>query len=276
MQGTIESRLSVFSRGRLAELPTRSTENIAWPDLVGQLLIIFSSRVGSTFLCRHIEKTRTASHVTEAFNLKPLRTIEARHNLPSIEAAVAWRMARAVEAGWFVAKAGVPGLPTAEHIGHLVRYGDVTRFWLVLRRDIVAQTVSVGTAQLSGQFHSTQTARKALTADDFDARMLTKILRNILKGNGTLERYLVAAGCGADVLFYEDFANGDFAKVDAMLDAIGLPTRVEPQPRPPADVHRVTRDVSADWRARLRDADGVPALVEEHERFIANVIKRFG
>lgn len=276
MKGTIESRLSLFPKARLALLPPRWAEEIAWPELIGQLLIVFSSRVGSTFLCRHIEKTRAASQIVEAFNTKPLRTIAARHALPSLESAVAWRMAGAVEAGWFVAKSGVPGLPTAEHIGHMARYGDVTRFWFLLRRDILAQAVSVGTAQISGQFHSTQAAQKDVTVEDYDAEMLTKIVRNILKGNQTLERYLIATGRGADVLFYEDFAEGDFTKVDAMLDLAGLPLRAEPQARPPADVHRVTRDVSADWRARLREAKDIAALVAEHERFIDGAIDRFG
>ncbi len=161
------------------------------------------------------------------------------------------------EDGWFGFKAGGDAIAIAERSGLVDAYLRELRFILLRRRDLVAQAVSIVKAKVTGRFHSTQTEKRPAEPSDYSRSEILRKMRIILNGVRRLDAYARGAGRPFRIAFYEDFENGDFAAIESLCDALGLPRRAEIAPEARRAVERIGDHVNAQWCERFRaEADG--------------------
>ena len=227
-------------------LPETRRRFTALPPVI--LLLLFSSRSGSTYAARLLAKTPYFRSVREAFNVSELAIIRKRHKL-SDDAAAARKVVELYSTETaFAAKCGAPGLAGAYLVGFLETVFGHARFIQIKRRDRVAQAVSLVKAELSGRFHSNAEAKCVVTADQYDRERIGMWCDVI----GTLDQSLAdfaAANRPAPVFWYEDICADPAGFVDAALETAGLP----PANLTATDVGlSVLRDdINAEWIARF-------------------------
>jgi len=232
-------RLSVFSTGdnedcRRVLGPVHSAE---WPSLEGCLGVVFTSRAGSSYLARELAVRRRIGRMEEAFSPNFVQGLAAAD------------MIRSFADGWFSFKLGVRGLITAELCGVIPQYLEKMHFVLLLRRDIVAQAVSLVKANQTGQWHSIH----APTGEPrYDAARIADSARNIAAGVASLRRYLQLTKRPWRPLYYEDFEHGDFTGAEAICDEFGVPPAAPgtgPKLKP---LDRTADAVNAEWITRFQ------------------------
>lgn len=267
-----------FVAAQSRRIPDRRMQPSAgapWPDLAGVVGVFFSSRTGSTAMVRMASEHLRLGQVGEAFNTPGLEARARRWGLDSLGDTARRVVAEQSPAGWFMFKAGGPGVVNAARLGFLAHYAPVLHPVLLVRRDVLAQALSVHAAQLTRQYHSTQTAAAEMTAADYDAKRITQIIRTILDSNARLSGLADAFPQPPRLLIYEDFRNGDTATPLAVMQAIGVPPR--PVPCPVQErVARNTHPLNADFHARFLAEAGprARALLERHAQFVADLLAR--
>ena len=99
-----------------------------------------------------LERRFNIGAIHEALNPPQITAFAARRGLSTPEAALKEAVRERLSAsGWFGFKAGARAMALGEHLGLLDQYWTRTTFILLLRRDVVAQAVSIARAKLSGQ-----------------------------------------------------------------------------------------------------------------------------
>src|SRR5699024_1841821 len=81
-----------------------------WPPLAGTLGVFFTSRSGSTALSRFAEQNFMVSNVGESINSPILKVRMQRRKLENFPATLKQHMQEHSPAGWYMFKAGPPGL----------------------------------------------------------------------------------------------------------------------------------------------------------------------
>jgi LPS sulfotransferase NodH len=241
-----------------------------WPELEGCLGILFTSRSGSTYLCREIESRYRIGQIGETLNPPQLRSRASKAGLASPASALRHSVRTLGEDGWFGFKTGTAALAGAEHCGFVENYLPRMKFILLFRRDIVAQAVSSAKAQFTGRFHSTQEAERQASSDDYAYDTIFKKTKTILKGMRVLQKYARLSGRPVRKIFYEDFREGDFATVAEACDAFEIPLRPQPKADDRRAVARIGDAVNADWCRRFRaECDGeATKVLEQYEALL--------
>jgi hypothetical protein len=209
-----------------------------WPALDGCLGVLFTSRAGSSYLARQLAKRFKIGRMEESLNPDLIEGIAPAN------------IVRAYANGWFSFKLGVPGIISAELSGMIEQYLDMTSFILLLRKDIVAQAVSLVKAKQTGQWHSNSAPKHEPV---YDATQLEVGVRTIAKDVSALRDFLDRAERPWRKLFYEDFEHGDFSIAEAICDGFAIPRLKEGQGPQLGPLSRTTDDVNEIWRARFCD-----------------------
>lgn len=249
-------RLDVFlpsQRRRYADVVPVADPS-TWPPLEGFLAVLCASRSGSTVLCREIERRFRFRRVDESLRLPRLAKVAADHGLGSVNDSIAATIRADSEAGWFAFKAGAEALLVGELSGLIPARLDKMRLILLLRRDLVAQAVSIAKAEQTGIWHSNQVGKRVAGDAVYDAARIAGSLRRILAALEALRLYARIATVPAARLFYEDFADGDTAPIEAACDDLGLPRRVEPWAPAWRTVTKIGDGVNLEWADRFRGA----------------------
>lgn len=247
-----------------------------WPVLRGVVGVFFSSRSGSTALARMAERHFHLERVGESLNAAALHMRAEKQGLADLQTTLKGLVGETSTGGWFMFKAGVPGLVNAARIGFADQYRARIHPVLLLRRDGLGQALSILAANRTRKYHSTQAAKRELRAEDYDYDFLTQQLRVITRANAAIGKALGWFPNPAQVLLYEDFQHGDEAAVIAALAATGLPARAVPVENPHRVVERITHPLTQDFRARfLAECHGEAAdLLATHAEFVEGWTRR--
>ena len=231
-------RLEAFSHFQVEEIHARlgNLPKAEWPQISGCFVILFTARTGSTFLCREIEHIFDLGKMGEFLNPAQLR------GRP-----VASIVARRKNA-WFSFKAGAQGIITAELTGLFDTYIDRTVFIRLVRRDIIAQAVSLVKAAQTKQWHHYDEARRR---PEYSTEAIAKSVRKILANVNELREYSRLAGRPCVTLVYEDFANGDFSPALTAANNLGLPLLPEDADVSHRPVERMSDAVNTEWQDRF-------------------------
>lgn len=189
----------------------------------------FSSRSGSTFICREIERRYRVGRVREAFNPNRLNTEGLN-----------------LRGGWFAFKAGVHGFIVAEKLGFFDAYLSQTHFLLLYRRDVVAQAVSAVKAKQQGVWHSI--AKQAPNVVEYDGGKIGQTVKAIVESMEVLRELIQRTGRPCSVIHYEDCLE-DFGTVEAACDRYGAPRHAEPAMV--EQVEKLGDEVNEDWVRRF-------------------------
>lgn len=219
-----------------------------WPALEGVLCILFTSRSGSTFLAEEIGRRYAIGKIRESFNL-PIVKEGGDTPAEGMRALVD----RFREGPWFGAKAGRPGLVIAERCGFFDEYLGRTSFILLLRRDLVAQSVSMLKAKVTSRFHFAQAEKNAARSEDYSYDRIAKGVNIYSRGVGRIIAYARATRRPFRTIAYEDFANGDFRAVEAVCSEFGIPRRAQGSPYDGRQIEKIGDSINDEWCARFRE-----------------------
>jgi LPS sulfotransferase NodH len=106
-------------------------------------------------------------------------------------------------------------------------------------------------AEQTSIWHSTQTATRTAEAATYayaDIARAVRLIVGLLEGLG---QYVQAAGRPCIRLYYEDFATGDPATIEAACDALGLPRRRKVRPRRRRSVEKIGDEVNIAWASQF-------------------------
>lgn len=249
-------RLRAFPRLQIRETrkEIRGVQSNAWPPLQGCLVVLFTARSGSTFLTRELEFLYDIGRMGETLN-------PAQVKGRSVAGIIAHRRDK-----WFGFKAGLPGVVAGEFYGFFDVYLERTSFLRLVRRDIVGQAISFGKASQTGQWHAGNRPKRA---PSYDAGKIAKAICKISAGIEQLRRYAEICERPCRTVFYEDFAEGDFASVIGACDALGIPRRPEDVLTEHRPVERMSDETNETWRSRfLEEIDD--ATREVVDRYLAS------
>jgi len=253
----VSTRLSVFAQTEVGKILDQvgCAAETDWPTIEGCLVVLFTARSGSTFLCRELEAAFDIGRVGESLNPAKLQKRPAT------------KIVRKLKSSWFAFKAGAPALIAAEGRGFFEAYGSRTSFIRLVRRDIVAQAVSMARASQTGMWHA---HRAPARAPEYDRALIAKSLAKIARGVDQLRRYADASGRPHRLLAYEDFANGDLASAVAVGDGLGLPRRRPEDGAALRPVERMGDATNEAWIARFNE-DMTGAQREVMQRYAASI-----
>lgn len=248
------------------------TDNLDWPALDGVVAVLFASRTGSTALTRIAERNFLLNQAGESLNIPILQARARRYGADEGQRDTLKRIiADNSEAGWFMAKTGAPGLLNGTRIGFFREYGPIIRPVLLLRRDVLAQALSIFAASHTRRYHSTQTVQKEMSEQDYDHAAIRQYLIDITSTNKLITRLLPYFSFQPRIMFYENFADGDESLAIRILAATGLPPRPEPMENPRREVHKITHPLTPYFRERFLAARSWRdrQLLAGHERMVA-------
>lgn len=232
-------RLATFAANQIVSVQKRVGEPLAapWPPIEGCLGVLFTSRTGSSYLARQLAARFDIGRMEECLN---------PHLVDGIAAA---KIVRSFAGRWFSFKLGVPGIISAELTGAIDQYLDQSCFILLLRRNIVAQAVSLVKANQTGVWHSIHPP--SATEPVYDGGKIGQSVRIISSGVASLADYLAKTGRPWRKLAYEDFADGDLSAAVAVCEGFGVPA-VDPDkaPRLPP-LEKTTDAVNEAWIDRF-------------------------
>lgn len=258
----VASRLEAFTVAQVAKVSRRVgvVRTASWPRLEGCLAILFTSRSGSTFLARELECLFNVGRLRESFN-------------PNLVAArPAAKIVASRRENWFSFKAGGNSVIAAEICGLFDTYLAATAFILLVRRDIVAQSVSRVKALQTLQWHSTQVAERPAS---YDPVRIAQSITIIANGVEKLRRYAERTERPWRRLVYEDFRHGDFTHAMAACDAFAIPRRGPNSKFQPEPVERIGDATNQVWAARFQEEMGLSTR-ERVERYQAEITSAAG
>ena len=241
-----------------------------WPDLQGLVAMLFISRSGSSAMARHITEHFDGGIVRESLNISPLARQRAEYETADLTEALKRHVQDNAASGWFAFKAGPFGLASGELTGFTERYQHLFRYILLLRRDIIAQAVSITMARATGLYHSGQQERRPLQEDDFKPDEIMRHMQQITQGSRALRDYIAISGRPWRAVLYEDFDRGNCGPLDHALREFGLPERTNLRRLKKAPLERVTRAENAIWVERMRTGldDSGRALIRDYQDFV--------
>lgn len=214
------------------------------------LIMLFTSRSGSTYAARLLANTAHFGAVREAFNPATLKFNRQRHCLSDDAAAARWAVDRWRSDQAFGAKCGLPGIVGALHTGFLEAAWARTQFIVLRRRDTVLQAISLVKANMSGQFHSTASAKRELQVEDYDRAAISQAMATIEKAEQRLLHFAAALPKDVPGFWYEDICEAPRDFVHAVCKTIDLD--IDASPSTEVDVAKMHDSLSDDWSRRYR------------------------
>ncbi len=197
---------------------------VDYGDLPDHLfMILFASRVGSTYAGQLLANTPYFDQVSESFNPPALLGARTDQGLADDGEALQWMIRNRGTARAFGVKCGEAGLFSAWHLGFLDAAFDRTKILLLERRDIVAQAVSIFRARLSGRFHSPQAIRQEVRAEQYDRDAISSHIAVIERIYDALRTFLAETGKEYRHIYYEDMCADPAGFVQSVCRDLDLP-----------------------------------------------------
>ncbi len=243
---TREGRLRAFPGAKVAKIREQLGKigSAPWPELPGCLLVLFTARSGSTYLCRELERHFDVGKMAETLN-------PAQISKSPIERRLSKRLSP-----WFAFKAGFKGVVGAECSGFVDTYlSDIVLIRLV-RRDIVAQAVSLVKATQTRQWHLTDTVRQPAR---YNLAEIESAILKIASVADRLRAYAEGMGRPCEMLAYEDFSGGDTSGALSICDRLGVPRRSIESPIEHRPTERMGDEINEQWRERASREMGATA-----------------
>jgi hypothetical protein len=222
-----------------------------WPRFEGCLVMLFVARSGSSFLSTELEQHYDIGRMGEHLN-----------KYDKIKLGNMQKKAHRIAGRWFSFKTGIQGIVTAEASGFTRINLDRMHFLRLVRRDIVAQALSLVKAGQTKQWH---TRSAPLAEPSYNLRDLERAVERIATGVELFRRYVERTDRPSRQVVYEDFLDGSLAAPFAACDALGVPRRIEDIDRV-RSVERMPRDVADEWRERFL-AEASPMTIERIEEY---------
>ncbi|MEO7027290.1 MAG: Stf0 family sulfotransferase [Caulobacteraceae bacterium] len=241
-----ESRLRAFPDTKVAKIheQLRNVDGAPWPDLPGCLLVLFTARSGSTYLCRELEKHFHVGKMAETLN-------PAQISKTPVELLLSKRLSP-----WFAFKAGFKGVVGAECSGFVDTYLNDIVLVRLIRRDIVAQAVSLVKATQTRQWHLTDAIRQPA---HYDLAEIESAIIKIASVADRLRTYAESMGRPCEMLAYEDFSGGDTSAALRICDRLGVPRRSIDSPIEHRPTERMGDEMNEQWRQQASREMGAVA-----------------
>lgn len=212
------------------------------------LVILFTSRTGSSYVGRLMGNTPYFREIREAFNPWHLERFRQRWRLADDGEAARGFIAKDGTEHAFGAKCGAAGLVGALYTGFLPALLDRMTFVTLKRRDTIAQAISEVKAQRSGRYHSSQERGVEVSVGDYDRSAIDKKVALIDRLNANLERFCQMVGKPSPVFFYEDICAEPLGFANTICELLGLPAVAELSHDVGLEILR--DDISRQWRER--------------------------
>jgi len=238
-------RMAVIAAA-LGDVPARPLD--APPKIAAML---FASRSGSSYAGRLLANTVYFNQVGENFAPDQLAAIAERRSLPDSHSAAQWMIGHRGTPEAFGYKAGFSVLAAAAHLGFLDQTLARTQFLLLLRRDRVAQAVSLTKAELSGRFHSNQQGGRPVSASDYDGDHIARNLDRIERNERDFADFVAQIGKAALIVYYEDIYADPGAFVGSVCTLLDLP--VPETLTTDVDLEILRDEISEEWSSRFRE-----------------------
>ena len=235
-----QERLDLFPPAFVAKVveATGGDNAPAWPRFKSCLAMLFIARSGSSFLSKELEKYYNIGKMGEHLN---------KHDKIK-SGAIQARFAKRQTDRWFSFKGGYRGVTAAEVTGLMDQTLSRTYFLRLLRRDAVAQAVSMVKAQQSQQWDKTEPKK----ADpEYNLAHLEYAVARIVSGAEVLRVYAARTGRPSQKVIYEDVSGGDLTTALAACDALGIPRRRRP-PTTVRTIERMPREGAEEWGERFK------------------------
>ncbi len=248
--------------------PKRRRRDLALPEPTQKYVIFFTPRSGSSWLTRALERTEEFGKPGELFNPAYLPTLLRRTSAQSLEQYLAVISRRRAVSDTF-------GFEITFHQAHAVFSGydafhrafpDFKAIWLV-RRDIVAQAVSLYKMEAHNVAHSLNTTDEQVRAADdrfgYDAEQVRNKVEHILQAETETEAYFERHAIEPLRLSYEDNMAAGARAVTTRIGAfIGL-DRVTQDASSDNPHKKIGTGVNEDFATRFREEEA--AFVKEVE-----------
>ena len=251
-------RLSLFTAKQIANVRRRLTEPVAreWPEVDGFLTLLFTPRCGSTFLARELVRRFDIGKVGESFNP------------PRLTGRTAAEVIEARKGAWFATKLQTQGLICAELTGAIDRYLGQMTFIFLLRRDVIAQAISLSKAKQQQRFHSTGAPRKADVA--YNPTQIGNNVRAIVHATRNFDVMIGMTGRPAHRFHYEDSADGNLGRLETVCDELGIPRAETQVGRNFAELAPIRDSLNVEWGERFRAEapDNVKAALEAYQALL--------
>lgn len=212
------------------------------------LVMLFSSRTGSTFAGRLLAGAPCFNKVRGAFHPRNLAEYRKRRGLADDAAAARERVAHDATEIAFGAKCGPAGIAGALYTGFLHSAHERISFITLRRRDAVAQGVSIVRALWSGRYSSRQAAGLEVDVDDYDRSAIADQIALVERMNADFDAFARRMSKENSVYFYEDVCEDPTGFVNSVLRRLGLPEVTAISTDVGLEVLR--DDMSHQWRER--------------------------
>jgi len=215
------------------------------------LIVLFSSRTGSTYLSQMLQNTKFFPQFGESLN--PSRVARKMETCSSTacEVVQATIVSSSSEQA-FGFKAGFPGLSVAARTGLLQQAMPKISFVFLRRRDKVAQAVSIVRANITGRYHSTQGEARPVSVEDYD-EIAIRHKRNLIEHLETrLQTFIKYLNRPTIDLYYEDIVERPQYHLSRILDFVGLPILTEFDTK--VAVQKIADGINVDWINRFNRA----------------------
>lgn len=214
------------------------------------VVLLFSARSGSTFAAQLLSAHPSFGRVTDWFLPSRLNQLRSKAGTASDNAVVQSILSAQTRTA-FGSKCIRQSLIAAAFLGVLDQFRDHIAFFVIDRRDKVAQAVSFHKARMSGRFHSGQSMTRQATDEDFDFDEIYRHYRRFNQISGEFERLLAALEHPLRRFYYEDFTRQPAAFIGSINAALDVPadtgTTVE------ARVRKLGDGINAQWCDRFRE-----------------------
>ena len=270
-------RVTFHGRGVL-----RPEDDVEHPGVARRSIVVASSeRTGSTLVIAALRRTGLAGVPEEYFNAEVIGEAFEVLGVPRLPARIRLRrqVRRArLRSDWAATWDVVPGSVDA-YLDHLVRrrtspngvfatklhwnqYEAMTRAGLsidafaqpvswvyVVRRDQLAQAVSLARARQSGQWSSAQVVRRRRPYEPFfDGAAISKALSEVDAWAAGWDKFFARSAVTPILVAYEDLAADYPGTMARLFDELGLDAAVDPTP----PFEKQADAISADWIERYR------------------------
>jgi trehalose 2-sulfotransferase len=195
----------------------------ALPALHASYFVCFTNRCGSNLVAQALASDGQLSQAGENLNFTTVINHSKRLGHKSYEAYFSWLMgATKGRRSVFGCKASVSQLMYLYNCGLLQRMNPTPQFIHVVRRDLIAQAVSLYIANKTNQWTSDQPKAEGVEID-YRPNQLIQIMRSIALQNSLFEGFFQLLGVTPHVVVYEEFVDSPGEAIAAIGTKLQLP-----------------------------------------------------
>jgi LPS sulfotransferase NodH len=246
------------------------------PEARQDFVILFTARSGSSWLTEVCENTGFLSRPDECFNPEFMPEMTQVLGARNMDEYVEVLRRRRNTKGLFGCEATYGQICAVfDNADRFLQYFHNAHYFWLLRRDIVAQAISLAKMVTTGLGHSIQADVATIDRQDrlfsYDSRLIWRWLNHILAEERGTAALLQRFGLTPTAFSYEGMmARGAEAMANFLAVELGLPERAKPglQSRHAPFATALNRDYAA--RFRREEVQGLQAVEAERATWLAS------